>query len=422
MQSNAWQDKQLHTALGSWAELKHDTILYAKQVYAEMGGGGPAPPRPVPARGYVEPVPDFYARLRGLVQMTREGLGGRQMLSNRDTANLERLTDLLQTLQTMAEKELQGEPLTQAEYDRIRYYGGELEHLVMASADTPDDDPNAMPVLEEDPQAAIISDVATEPDPDGDGVPNPVVLEVGVGRINELYAVVPLIDLDGTIFLQVAKGGIFSYYEFLHPAEDRLTDEKWRQMLAEGRPPEPPAWINGFFTTAGEYSDFQEAIYTFQNALVETVFYLNPAQEWHVMERAKALTEIAGPEVVSQIETQIAELESHKQYLSRRWINTTYRSFDRQADDLAVVTVRETWQDWLHQYETEQFMTGEDPAIAMRGPYKLEATYTLKRNQAGNWLITRAVYANEPPEWQPITESGYFIPYDDTTPMGGVEK
>jgi hypothetical protein len=39
MQSQAWQDKQLNTVLGSWAELKHDTILYAKQVYAEMGGG-----------------------------------------------------------------------------------------------------------------------------------------------------------------------------------------------------------------------------------------------------------------------------------------------------------------------------------------------------------------------------------------------
>ena len=40
MQSDAWLDKQLSTSLGSWAELKHDTILYAKQAYAELGGGG----------------------------------------------------------------------------------------------------------------------------------------------------------------------------------------------------------------------------------------------------------------------------------------------------------------------------------------------------------------------------------------------
>ena len=60
MRSPAWLDKQLNTVLGSWAELKHDTILYAKQVYAELGGGPPPPP-PLPPRGYVEPVPEFYA-------------------------------------------------------------------------------------------------------------------------------------------------------------------------------------------------------------------------------------------------------------------------------------------------------------------------------------------------------------------------
>src|SRR5919108_6162840 len=59
MQSTAWQDKQLNTALGSWAELKHDTILYAKQPYGGLGGcGWPSPPAPIVAQGYVEPVPE----------------------------------------------------------------------------------------------------------------------------------------------------------------------------------------------------------------------------------------------------------------------------------------------------------------------------------------------------------------------------
>ena len=40
MQNQAWTRKQLETYLSSWTELKHDTILYAKQIYAEMGGGG----------------------------------------------------------------------------------------------------------------------------------------------------------------------------------------------------------------------------------------------------------------------------------------------------------------------------------------------------------------------------------------------
>ncbi len=36
MQNTAWMRKDLNTFLGSWTELKHDTILYTKQVYAEM--------------------------------------------------------------------------------------------------------------------------------------------------------------------------------------------------------------------------------------------------------------------------------------------------------------------------------------------------------------------------------------------------
>ena len=41
MTNSAWTRKDLNTILGSWTELKHDTLLYAKQVMAEMGGGPP---------------------------------------------------------------------------------------------------------------------------------------------------------------------------------------------------------------------------------------------------------------------------------------------------------------------------------------------------------------------------------------------
>ncbi|MCA9953674.1 MAG: DUF3160 domain-containing protein, partial [Anaerolineales bacterium] len=207
MQSEAWLDKQLNTSLGSWAELKHDTILYAKQVYAELGGGGGAPV-PLPARGYVEPVPEFFARLEALTTMTVDGLQERQLLNEQDLNSLMRLQSLAAALQVMAEKELRGEPLTEQEHNLIRFYGGELEHLTMAAADREDEDPAAQPIMDEEPQAAVIADVATAPDPDGDGSPNPVVLEEAVGRINEIYAVVPLINEDGTIQLQVAKGGV----------------------------------------------------------------------------------------------------------------------------------------------------------------------------------------------------------------------
>ena len=67
MRTPAWSRKELLTALGSWTELRHDTLLYAKQVMAEMGGGE----EPEHPRGYVEPNLALWARLLELEQQTR---------------------------------------------------------------------------------------------------------------------------------------------------------------------------------------------------------------------------------------------------------------------------------------------------------------------------------------------------------------
>lgn len=399
MRSTAWLDKQLHTCLGSWAELKHDTILYAKQVYAELGAGWmPTPPDPLPARGYVEPVPEFYARLAALAAMTREGLATRSLLGEQDADSLSRIEELALALKSMAEKQLQGVPLTEEEHHRIRFYGGELEHLVMASADTPGDTPGGLPYMDEEPQAAVIADVATDPDPDGDGVPNPVVLEVGVGRINELHVVVPLIEADGSLRLQVAKGAIFAYYEFPWPAGDRLTDEKWRAMLDAGTAPPPPAWIGSFYTAEGEYQDLQSALYDFQRAWVNAVFYLDSqyvTSDYRQLGRGAAL---------ELLNAEIAALQAQKRFEGRQWLSTNYRSFDRQSDNLAVVTVRETWQDTLYAYKGRQHPadSGDESdmqEIGKRGPYTFDVTYTLERTSAQNWIVTRIVTTSARPAW-----------------------
>lgn len=399
MQSTAWQDKQLHTSLGSWAELRHDTILYAKQIYAELGGDWmPTPPDPLPARGYVEPVPEFYARLAALAAMTRDGLASRSLLGAQDADSLSRIEELALALKQMAEKELAGIPLTAEEHERIRYYGGELEHLVIASADQPENASGAMPYMEEEPQVAVIADVATDPDPQGIGIPQPVVLEVAVGRVNDLHVVVPLIEDDGSIRLEVAKGGIFSYYEFPWPAEDRLTDEKWRALLDDNAAPERPEWISSFFTPEGEYSDLQSALYNFQRAWVNTVYYLDlqyVSSDYQQLARGAAL---------DLITAEVNALRGQKHFEGRQWVGTDYRSFDRQSDTLAVVTVRETWQDTLYAYKGAQHPaeTGDEhdlQAIGERGPYTLDVTYTLEREADGSWSVTRMVLANARPAW-----------------------
>lgn len=392
MQSKSWLDKQLNTVLGSWAELKHDTILYAKQAYAEMGGGLP-PPEPKAALGYVEPVPGFYARLAALTAMTREGLESRGLLSEGDAANLQRLEELTRMFQGMAEKELNGQPLTEEEHDTIRFYGGDLEHFVMASADMDEEaDGFSQQYMDEDPQAAVIADVATDPDADFDGVPTPVVLEVGVGRIQSLHAVVPVVQPDGTISLQVAKGGVISYYEFPWPAEDRLTDEKWRGMLDSGEAPDQPEWTGSFFTSQGESHHLQQAVQSYLDGLV----YL--AWGWGYYAPSDSVLP-EGFEAYKQFEPELQELMANEQYMGRQLLGLNFLSYDLQ-EDRAVVTVREEWLDQLFDGTMPEYDV--EPA-AVRGPYTLEVTYTIERQEVDGqvrWQVVGVSVFGEPPAWE----------------------
>ena len=78
MQGEEWAKKNLECFAGSFTELKHDTILYTKQVMAEMGGGYEEEPDD---RGYVEPEPLVSARFAELSDRTAEGLRKYGMLS-----------------------------------------------------------------------------------------------------------------------------------------------------------------------------------------------------------------------------------------------------------------------------------------------------------------------------------------------------
>ncbi|MHA1925199.1 MAG: DUF3160 domain-containing protein [Candidatus Thorarchaeota archaeon] len=224
MQSEAWVDKQLSTALGSWAELRHDTILYAKQSYTwELTG------MPEAAKGYVEPVPQVYARLASLCKMMIDGLDTRSLLSSLIDSKLNQLYDLLLELQTISIKELEGTPLTSEEFHLI----GESGKLLGSIVAMPQDD---YITSDADDDMAVIADVHTDPN-------SGTVLEEAVGRPMVIYVAV---QIDGQVVL--TRGGIFSYYEFTWPMDDRLTDEAWQVMLTEGEAPPLPTWTASFVT------------------------------------------------------------------------------------------------------------------------------------------------------------------------------
>jgi len=224
--SEAWGYKQLYTALASWAELRHDTILYVKPIGAE-GGDGEEPPK---VHGYVEPVPDFFARLGRLLKQSEEGLRKRNLLTSRFEDTSRRMGDLLGFLEGIARKEVTGEKVTDKEYEEIRVYGTVLEDLTTKMLG--DEYSRWFSLSGPDRNVAVVADIATSLSE---------ALEEGVGTVDEIFVIV---ECDGVPTL--TRGGVFSYYEFTWPVSNRLTDERWQQMLKEDKAPARPDWIDRF--------------------------------------------------------------------------------------------------------------------------------------------------------------------------------
>jgi hypothetical protein len=217
MQTEAWEDKQLNTALASWTELRHDTILYAKQTYFL---GAPQIQEEKPVEGYVEPVPEFYARMLALTKMAHNGLAEMEVLDEQSDKDFTTLENTLEKLLEISIKELEDKELTDAEYKFIRNFGQ-----------------NISPMLEnvdiKSQSSILVADVHTGP--------GGSVLEEGTGKLDLM--IVAYKQPDGRIVL--GTGPVMSYYEFWQPSGERLTDEEWRKMLNDN-PPERPEWVSSF--------------------------------------------------------------------------------------------------------------------------------------------------------------------------------
>lgn len=227
MRSDAWTAKSHNTGLGSYAELKHDTILYAKQAFAE----GETPLVPAEPRHWVEPEPVAYARLAATTRLLQEGLRSRQLLDPRVDTLLERLATVLDRFERIALDELAARPISPDDNSWLESIGAELELLWLLAADS-DAAPGGF-AQSPDSWAAIIADIMSNP---GEA------LEIGTGFIDTIYVIVPN---DQGVF-QVARGGVYSYYEFWVPRDERLTDEEWRRQLADGTQPDRPGWTTAF--------------------------------------------------------------------------------------------------------------------------------------------------------------------------------
>lgn len=227
MQSPVWIDKELQTVLGSWTELRHDTILYAKQSYTMAGKG--MPPEPKLTYGYVEPYPEVYVRLEEMMKDLRNNLIVLDLAIEGIPEKIKEFEELLDELKIISEKEISNIPLENEEYELVWNIGSKLislkefpsEILEKITSDT-------------DEKMEIVVDAHTD-------VNTGQVLEEGVGSPFNIYVII-----DSARGLRICRGAVFSYYELKHPMEDRLTDEKWQAMGENRERPNQPDWSKLF--------------------------------------------------------------------------------------------------------------------------------------------------------------------------------
>jgi hypothetical protein len=214
-----WQRRMIATQLASWAELRHDTLLYAKQSYTS-GAACEFPD------AYVDPYPAFWRALE------RYGTHGLALVENLSAieptlaasirTHFVAVEGASRILAEMAEHELAGTPFTAAHMEFINdtvqiqnvcdeswatgWYG-QLHYTLSTSTEV-------------DP---VVADVHTQPT---DEVGNEVgrVLHVGTGLPRAM-----VVTVDTCTGPRAYVGLVSTFHQEVTEDWERLTDEVWTE-------------------------------------------------------------------------------------------------------------------------------------------------------------------------------------------------
>jgi hypothetical protein len=237
MRTRDWSLRRMQTQLASWAELRHDTILYVEQSYS-LGIMCEYP------AGFVELQPAFFEQLQRTARSGAQALSQTLPKSFRDGAryvsHLQHFADIMAKLHAIAARELRSEPLLP----------DQLEFLRQAVEMKPGDGCDATPYwdgwyiglyLDGETDAldwdALVADVHTSPDQG--------ILHQATGDIDLLVATIER-GGDAMAF----AGPVAQHYELVEPVDSRLNDEEWRKRYLRGKP-ERAEWMQGWVVEEG---------------------------------------------------------------------------------------------------------------------------------------------------------------------------
>lgn len=228
-----WSRRIVSSQLASWAELRHDTILYTKQSFT---GGASCEY----TNAYVEPYPEFWSRLGAyaakgtalLSALPAVSLAPGLDSSYYATAQMyfANVTRIAGMLEGMAKNERTGADFTA---DQMTF----IQQLTFQNGcGTPSFDGwYAQLFFDKDDAVSSpppIADVHTDPSSGN-------VLEVGTA--NPHLMVVTIESCSGPhAYVGLASG----YHELISPNYTRLSDDDWRQQMFTTPPADPP-WLSG---------------------------------------------------------------------------------------------------------------------------------------------------------------------------------
>lgn len=223
-QTEAWGRRVLNTQLASWAELRHDTILYAKQSYTD-GAACEFPD------AYVDPYPAFFAAVESFAAYGKELsllAEGTPAFAERIAAYFDKVAHVASLLRSMAEQQRIGEPFNAAQLAFINRAvattaqgctgvdssEGWYADLFFHNASTVAYDPT-------------IADVHTQPTDEG-GAPVGRVLHVATGNPRLM-----VVTVDTCAGPRAYAGVAAAYHEKITENFQRLDDQTWSPLARD---------------------------------------------------------------------------------------------------------------------------------------------------------------------------------------------
>ena len=235
--TQAWGRRILNTQLGSWAELRHDTLLYAKQSYT----GVPSCNYP---DAYVDPYPEFFSRLRQFADHGIALADALESLLELDAPLLRsyytKLEATLATLEGMAKNQREGKPFSA---EQMAFVNRAVRVVKDDEGCTTIEVPDGwLSELYLEPMTSIkaaptVADVHTQA---ADEAGNTVgrVLHVATG-----YPRLMVTTIDTCQGPRAYVGVTFAYHERVTEDYQRLNDEDWSTILERGTRLDDIPWL-----------------------------------------------------------------------------------------------------------------------------------------------------------------------------------